>query len=68
MSQYIVQIIFAVTGIIALSAAILNWDWFFNSQQARSIARFGGRRHARIFYGSLGVILLTMVIIFFIKH
>jgi hypothetical protein len=68
MSQYIVQIIFAVTGIIAVSAAILNWDWFFNSQQARAIARFRGRGHARIFYGSLGVILLAMVIIISLKR
>ena len=31
MSQYIVQGIFAVAGIIALLAAILDWNWFFTA-------------------------------------
>ena len=31
MSQYIVQGIFAVAGITALLAAILDWNWFFTA-------------------------------------
>ena len=36
MSQYIVQGIFAVAGIISLLAAILDWDWFFTAQNTQS--------------------------------
>ena len=35
MSQYIVQGIFAVAGIIALLAAILNWNWFFTARNTQ---------------------------------
>ncbi|MFR5960322.1 MAG: immunity 17 family protein [Bacteroides stercoris] len=35
MSQYIVQGIFAVAGIISLLAAILGRDWFFTAQNTQ---------------------------------
>ena len=60
MSQYIVQGIFAVAGIISLLAAILDWDWFFT-------ARNVGRRQARWFYGVLGMILIGTAVFFFLN-
>ena len=54
MSQYIVQGIFAVAGIISLLAAILDWDWFFTAQNTQFVVRNVGRRQARWFYGVLG--------------
>ena len=64
MSQYIVQGIFAVAGIIALLAAILDWNWFFTAQ---FIVQNVGRRQARLFYGVLGVILIGTSIFFFLN-
>lgn len=63
--QYFVQGIFAVAGIIAILAAALNWDWFFNAQNAQLIVRNVGRKRARLFYGVLGIILVGMSIFFF---
>ncbi|WP_321478520.1 immunity 17 family protein [uncultured Bacteroides sp.] len=65
--QYFVQGIFAVAGIIAILAAILNWDWFFNAQNAQLIVRNVGRQRARLFYGALGIILLSMSFFFFLQ-
>nr|WP_320057590.1 immunity 17 family protein [uncultured Bacteroides sp.] len=63
--QYFVQGIFAVAGIVAILAAALNWDWFFNAQNAQLIVRNVGRKRARLFYGVLGIILVGMSIFFF---
>ena len=32
--QYFVQGIFAIAGLTALLASILNWNWFFTAQNA----------------------------------
>ncbi|WP_071147143.1 immunity 17 family protein [Bacteroides ihuae] len=63
--KYFVQGIFAVAGIIAILAAALNWDWFFNTQNAQLIVRNVGRNRSRLFYGVLGLILVGMSLFFF---
>ena len=50
MSQYFVQGIFAVAGITALLAAILDWNWFFTARNTQFIVQNVGRRQARLFY------------------
>lgn len=65
--QYIVQAIFALAGITSLLAAILNWNWFFTTRNAQTIIRNVGRPRARLFYGVLGVIILSMAAFFFIE-
>lgn len=67
MSQYIVQGIFAVAGIISLLAAILDWDWFFTAQNTQFVVRNVGRRQARWFYGVLGMILIGTAVFFFLN-
>ena len=67
MSQYIIQGIFVVAGIIALLAAILDWDWFFSAQNTQFVVRYVGRRQARWFYGILGMILIGMSVFFFLN-
>lgn len=67
MSQYIVQGIFAIAGIIALLAAVLNWNWFFTARNAQFIVQNVGRRQARWFYGVLGLILIGMSVFFFLN-
>lgn len=63
--HYFVQGLFAVAGIIALLASLLNWKWFFEAQNAQFIVRNVGRNRARLFYGVLGVILIGMAIFFY---
>ena len=46
--QYFVQGIFAIAGLTALLASILNWNWFFTAQNAQLTA---GNHHDR--YGCL---------------
>ena len=65
--QYIVQGIFALAGLVALLAALFNWEWFFNTRNAHSIVHNAGRGRARLFYGILGVILIGMAAFFFIE-
>ncbi|WP_273163224.1 immunity 17 family protein [Bacteroides fluxus] len=67
MSQYIVQGIFVLAGIISLSAALLNWDWFFTARNTQFVVRNVGRKQARWFYGILGVILIGMSVFFFMN-
>ncbi len=67
MSQYIVQGIFVVAGIISLLAAILDWEWFFTARNTQFVVQNVGRQRARLFYGVLGVILISMSIFFFLN-
>ena len=67
MSQYIIQGIFVVAGIIALLAAILDGDWFFTAQNTQFVVRNVGHRQARWFYGILGMILIGMSVFFFLN-
>ena len=64
MSQYIVQGIFAVAGIISLLAAILDWEWFFTARNTQFAVKSVGRKRARLFYGVLGVILIGICLLY----
>lgn len=66
-AQYFVQGLFVLSGIISLLAAILNWKWFFDAQNAQFIVRNVGRKRARLFYGILGIILIVMAVFFHYK-
>jgi len=65
--HYFVQGLFVLTGIIAVLASVLNWDWFFKARNAQLIVRNVGRPRARLFYGVLGLILIGMAIYFYIQ-
>lgn len=64
-SQYIIQGIFALAGIVSLLAALLDWDWFFTARNTQFIVHNVGRRQARLFYGVLGLILIATSVFFF---
>ena len=64
-SHYIIQGIFAFAGIVALLAALFNWDWLFTARNAPFVGRTVGRKQARWFYGVLGGILIGMAVFFF---
>ncbi|MGN0066147.1 MAG: immunity 17 family protein [Bacteroides sp.] len=65
MSHYLILGIFALTGLLALLAALCNWDWFFTARNAQFIVQNVGRRQARWFYGLLGLILLATACFFY---
>lgn len=65
--QYFVQGLFAIAGIVSILAAVLNWDWFFNTQNVQFIVKNVGRKRARLFYGILGLILVATAIFFFFQ-
>jgi len=67
MSQYIIQGIFAVAGIMSLLAALLDWDWFFTAHNAQFVVKNVGRKRARLFYGVLGFILISTSVFFFLN-
>ncbi len=65
--QYFVQGLFALAGIVSILAAVLNWDWFFNTQNVQFIVKNVGRKRAQLFYGILGLILVATAIFFFFQ-
>ena len=65
--QYFVQGLFALAGIVSILAAVLYWDWFFNTQNVQFIVKNVGRKRARLFYGILGLILVATAIFFFFQ-
>lgn len=67
MSHYFIQAIFAATGVVALLAALLDWDWFFTARNTQFIVSSVGRIQARWFYGVLGVILMGAAVFFFLE-
>ena len=65
--KYIVQGLFTVAGIISILAALFNWNWFFSAQNAQFIVRNIGRKWARVFYGTLGLILIAAAVFFYFQ-
>ena len=63
--HYFIQGIFAVIGILAILAAIFNWDWFFTAQNTQFIVNNVGRKRARLFYALLGLLMIGTACYFF---
>jgi hypothetical protein len=49
-----------VLGTIALVAAIHDHDWYYQLPKTRWIEKRWGRRGARMFYATLGAVLLAL--------
>ena len=47
-------------GLFTCSAAIFNWDWYYELQKARWLQALCGRNGARIFFGILGLGLIVL--------
>ncbi len=67
MAKYFMTFIFAIAGIIAFLAATFNWGWFFTAQNAQYVVKLYGRQKARIIYGALGLILISMSVYFYLN-
>lgn len=67
MAHYFVQGLFVVAGLVSLLASVFNWNWFFTAQNAQLIVRNVGRPRARLFYGILGLVMISMAVFFFLS-
>ena len=67
MMHYLIQGIFVLVGLIAILASLLNWSWFFQSQNTQFIVKNVGRKQARIFYALLGALMIATAIYFFLE-
>jgi len=65
--HYIIQGIFVGVGLLAIIASLFNWDWFFNSQNTLFVVKNAGRRKSRIFYFTLGSLMIVTAIYFFME-
>ena len=65
--HYVIQALFVLVGLLAVLAAIFNWDWFFTAQNSQFIVRNVGRNQARLFYGAIGCLLMATGIFFFLS-
>ena len=60
-----VQVIFLLTGLVALLASLFNWDWFFTADNASFLVKRLGRNGARWAYGTIGALFITAAIYFY---
>lgn len=47
-------------GLFVSSAALFNWDWYYQLHKARWIESIWGRSGARVFFGILGLGLIVL--------
>ena len=48
-----ITVVFTISGLLAIAASLFNWDWFFNTRNARMLVGRYRRRTARC--GMLGM-------------
>lgn len=65
-THYIIQSVFVLVGLMAVLAAIFNWDWFFTAHNSRFIVENVGRLRARLFYAILGLFMIATGVFFFL--
>ncbi|MDR0748563.1 MAG: immunity 17 family protein [Tannerellaceae bacterium] len=63
-TEYLVFAMFILTGIVSLTVAIFNFEWFFQSPKTATFVCWFGRNGARIFYGLLGGMLIAAGVLF----
>ena len=65
--HYLIQGIFVIVGLLAIGAAIFDWDWFFQAQNTQLIVKNVGRKQARLFYAVLGILMIATAVYFFLE-
>ena len=65
--HYLIQGIFVIVGLLAIGAAIFDWDWFFQAQNTQLIVKNVGRKRARLFYAALGILMIATAVYFFLE-
>lgn len=65
--HYLLQGIFVLVGLLAILAALFNWDWFFTAHNTQFVVNNVGRSRARLFYAVLGLLMIATGIYFFLN-
>ncbi|MDM8305623.1 immunity 17 family protein [Phocaeicola salanitronis] len=65
--HYIIQALFVLVGLLALLAALFNWDWFFTAQNTQFVVANVGRKQARLFYAVIGILMIATGVFFFLS-
>ena len=65
--HYLIQGIFVIVGLLAIGAAIFDWDWFFQAQNTQLIVKNVGRKRARLYYAALGILMIATAVYFFLE-
>lgn len=65
--HYIIQALFVLVGLLALLAALFNWNWFFTAQNTQFVVANVGRKQARLFYAVIGVLMIATGVFFFLS-
>lgn len=65
--HYLIQGIFVLVGLLAILAALFNWDWFFTANNTQFIVNNVGRGGARVFYIVLGLMMIVTGVYFFLN-
>lgn len=65
--HYFIQALFVLVGLLALLAALFNWDWFFTAQNTQFVVANVGRKQARLFYAVIGVLMIATGVFFFLS-
>lgn len=60
-----IQLIFLLTGLVALLASLFDWDWFFTADNASFLVKRLGRKGARWTYGLIGALFIAAAIYFY---
>ena len=66
-THYIIQGIFVLVGLLALLAALFNWDWFFTAHNTQFIVANAGRNRGRLFYAASGLLMIATGVFFFLS-
>lgn len=60
-------ILFFLCGGFAAFCAIKDYEWFMGHRRAKMVARLLGHNGTRIFYVTLGVALMVIAVVVFMK-
>ncbi len=63
--HHIIQGMFFLLGILTLSAALYDRDWFFTSKNAEPVVKYLGRNKSRWLYGAIGILFILIAIYFY---
>ena len=63
-THYIIQGTFVL---LALLAALFNWDWFFTAHNTQFIVANAGRNRARLFYAAIGLLMIATGVFSFLS-
>jgi hypothetical protein len=59
----LIALLAIAAGIFSLLGGINNWDWFMRSFRAGLFVKTIGRQGARVVYGILGIVLITICVL-----